>query len=68
MSRPASAQGRINMGLQMMQRHASLLSRIEQRFGVPPQIVVAIWGLEFGFRQGRHRQDAGDPHAHHHGA
>src|SRR3954462_4683690 len=45
-------QGRINMGLQMMQRHASLLSRIEQRTGVPPQIVVAIWGLESDFGKG----------------
>ncbi|MGM4966733.1 lytic murein transglycosylase [Tardiphaga sp. 1201_B9_N1_1] len=45
-------QGRISMGLQMMQRHASLLSRIEQRFGVPPEIVVAIWGLESDFGKG----------------
>lgn len=44
--------GRIKMGLAMMQRHASLLSRIEQRFGVPPQIVVAIWGLESDFGKG----------------
>src|ERR1700716_2252444 len=41
--------GRINTGRAMMQRHASLLSRIEQQFGVPPQIVVAIWGLESDF-------------------
>jgi lytic murein transglycosylase len=45
-------QGRISMGLQMMSRHAALLSRIEQRFGVPPQIVVAIWGLESDFGKG----------------
>ena len=44
--------GRINMGRQMLQRHASLLARIEQRFGVPPQIVVAIWGLESDFGKG----------------
>ena len=44
--------GRINMGRQMLQRHAALLSRIEQRFGVPPQIVVAIWGLESDFGKG----------------
>ena len=44
--------GRIKMGLSMMQRHASLLSRIEQRYGVPPQIVVAIWGLESDFGKG----------------
>src|SRR5260370_359187 len=36
----------------MMQRHAALLSRIEQRFGVPPQILVAIWGLETDFGKG----------------
>jgi lytic murein transglycosylase len=44
--------GRINMGRQMLARHASLLSRIEQRTGVPPQIVVAIWGLESDFGKG----------------
>src|SRR6202048_5379283 len=44
--------GRINMGRQMLQRHAALLSRIEQQFGVPPQIVVAIWGLESDFGKG----------------
>jgi lytic murein transglycosylase len=44
--------GRINMGRQMLQRHASLLARIEQRFGVPPQIIVAIWGLESDYGKG----------------
>jgi lytic murein transglycosylase len=44
--------GRINGGRAMLQRHASLLARIEQRFGVPPQIVVAIWGLESDFGKG----------------
>jgi len=44
--------GRINMGRQMLQRHASLLSRIEKQFGVPPQIIVAIWGLESDFGKG----------------
>jgi lytic murein transglycosylase len=44
--------GRINMGKQMLQRHASLLGRIQQRFGVPPEIVVAIWGLESDFGKG----------------
>ena len=36
----------------MLQRHAALLSRIEQQFGVPPQIIVAIWGLETDFGKG----------------
>ncbi|MGL5164716.1 MAG: lytic murein transglycosylase [Afipia sp.] len=44
--------GRINTGKAMLQRHASLLGRIEQRFGVPPEIVVAIWGLESDFGKG----------------
>ena len=34
------------------QRHAALLSRIEARFGVPRQILVAIWGLETDFGKG----------------
>ena len=44
--------GRINMGRQMLQRHAALLARIEKRFGVPPEIIVAIWGLESDFGKG----------------
>jgi lytic murein transglycosylase len=44
--------GRINMGRQMLRRHAALLARIEQRFGVPPQIIVAIWGLESDYGKG----------------
>src|SRR5439155_8221367 len=44
--------GRINGARAMLQRHAALLSRIEQRFGVPPQILVAIWGLETDFGKG----------------
>lgn len=44
--------GRIKMGRQMLQKHAALLSRIEQKFGVPPQIIVAIWGLESDFGKG----------------
>src|SRR5215212_8121066 len=41
--------GRINTGRAMLQRHAALLSRIEARFGVPRQVLVAIWGLESDF-------------------
>src|SRR5471030_573813 len=44
--------GRINGGRAMLQRHAALLARIEQKFGVPPQILVAIWGLETDFGRG----------------
>lgn len=44
--------GRINGGRAMLQRHAALLSRIEARFGVPRQLLVAIWGLETDFGKG----------------
>jgi lytic murein transglycosylase len=45
-------EGRIKRGRQMLSRHAGLLSRIERRFGVPPQILVAIWGLESDYGAG----------------
>jgi lytic murein transglycosylase len=44
--------GRIRTGQAMLQRHAALLSRIERQYGVPPQILVAIWGLETDFGSG----------------
>src|SRR5664279_2619922 len=44
--------GRINGGRAMLARHAALLSRIEAQFGVPRQILVAIWGLETDFGKG----------------
>ena len=44
--------GRIKNGMVAMQRHASLLARVEQRFGVPKEIIVAIWGLESDFGSG----------------
>jgi lytic murein transglycosylase len=37
---------RISRGKQLMVRHAALLSRIEQQFGVPPAVIMAIWTLE----------------------
>jgi lytic murein transglycosylase len=44
--------GRINTGRAMLQRYAPLLASIEARFGVPRQILVAIWGLETDFGKG----------------
>ncbi len=37
---------RIKRAKAMMQRHAALLSRVEQRFGVPKELIVAIWTME----------------------
>jgi lytic murein transglycosylase len=44
--------GRINTGRAMLQRHAALLASIEQKYGVPRQILVAIWGLESDYGKG----------------
>jgi lytic murein transglycosylase len=40
---------RLARAQRMMLVHASLLQRIEARFGVPGSIVIAIWGLETDF-------------------
>jgi lytic murein transglycosylase len=49
-------QARIQRGRGLIQRHGALLNRIEQQFGVPAEVVVAIWGLEtdFGANMGKH--------------
>ncbi len=44
--------GRIKGGMQRLQRHAALLSRIERQYGVPKEVLVAIWGLETDFGSG----------------
>ena len=37
---------RYQNGLKQMKANAGLLARIEQRTGVPPAVVTALWGLE----------------------
>lgn len=39
----------IAAGRQQLARHADILERIEQRFGVEREILVSIWGIESGF-------------------
>jgi lytic murein transglycosylase len=41
-----TAAGRYQNGLKQLKANAALLSRIEQRTGVPPPVVIALWGLE----------------------
>ena len=43
---------RISGGRAMLTRHAALLARVERQFGVPPSLIVAIWGLESDFGKG----------------
>ncbi|MEP3437752.1 MAG: lytic murein transglycosylase [Hoeflea sp.] len=42
-------QGLAASGRSLMKQHAGLLRRIEERYGVPGSIIVAIWGRESGF-------------------
>ncbi len=46
---------RLRKGENMLKRYGSILDRIEQRYGVPGPVLVAIWGLEtdFGVNQGK---------------
>jgi lytic murein transglycosylase len=40
---------RLARGASMMKQYGSVLGRIEQSYGVPGEILVAIWGLETDF-------------------
>ncbi len=41
--------GRIAGAKKRLQQHAALFKRLEQQYGVPPQILLAVWGLETDF-------------------
>jgi lytic murein transglycosylase len=41
--------GLIRRGQALMRRHRATLDRIEQRFGVPAPVLIAIWGLETNY-------------------
>jgi len=46
---------RLQRGGALIKRHAATFGRIEEQFGVPAPVIVAIWGLEtdFGVNQGK---------------
>jgi lytic murein transglycosylase len=46
---------RLTKGGKLMRQYASQLKHIEQKYGVQPAVVVAIWGLEtdYGVNQGK---------------
>ena len=50
----AASDERISKGRAAFARHRSTLAAVEQRYGVSPEIVTAIWGLEsfYGERRG----------------
>jgi lytic murein transglycosylase len=41
--------GLMKRGQALMRTHQATLARVEQRFGVPPSILIAIWGLETNY-------------------
>ena len=46
------AAARVNRAAKLMRRHAALLSRVERQFGVPKELLVAIWTMESDNGQG----------------
>jgi lytic murein transglycosylase len=46
---------RLGRATRLLQQHSALFQRIEQQFGVPGPVIVAIWGLEtdFGADEGK---------------
>jgi membrane-bound lytic murein transglycosylase B len=48
--------GRLQKATAMLRQHAGLFARIEQQYGVPGAVIVAIWAMEtdFGVNQGKH--------------
>jgi membrane-bound lytic murein transglycosylase B len=40
---------RIERGRDLMEEHAGLLRRLNAQYGVPPQILTAIWGIETNY-------------------
>ena len=51
------SQSRIANGRQMRATYPTLLSRVEARYGVPPHVILAFWGLEsnYGVVKSRHK-------------
>lgn len=37
---------RVRTGREMLARHRDLLARVGAKYGVPPRIIIAIWGVE----------------------
>lgn len=43
---------RVSQGRKQVSEYPSLLSRLEQQYGVPRQVIVAIWGVESSYGSG----------------
>ena len=41
--------GHVDRGRELLQTHAALLNRLTKEYGIPPQYLVAFWGMETNF-------------------
>ncbi|QIG51377.1 lytic murein transglycosylase [Nordella sp. HKS 07] len=41
--------GRMNTGSSLLNKHGAIFQKVEQKYGVPPAVIVAFWGLETDF-------------------
>lgn len=48
LSRVVTAQ-RVKQGREMIRQHAKALAEISRKYGVPEQVIVAMWGIESGY-------------------
>ena len=50
-------QTRISQGKKMSLRYPTMLSRVEKKYGVPPHVILAFWGMEsnYGDVKARHK-------------
>ena len=48
---------RIAEGLKMRKKYPTMLSRVDAKYGVPPHVILAFWGLEsnYGESKARHK-------------
>lgn len=48
---------RIKTGRQMRAKYPTMLSRVENKYGVPPHVILAFWGMEsnYGAVKSRHK-------------
>jgi membrane-bound lytic murein transglycosylase B len=47
----------MNKARRKMKQHAGTLARIQKRYGVPPAVIVTIWGMETNFGHGGGRMN-----------
>lgn len=45
----AGSDDRIARGRKLLAKHRSMLNRVYREYGVPPQVIVALWGIETDF-------------------